>query len=164
MLRYKDLNFLEGRRFLLNVWNLFFKSLADENFFVEPWENCELRDCADFRLGHGEKQLDEVFFFVTDKELISFLKETTGELYLFGAYNQVHVCQMRARGTVACAEGHPETEQIKKRLRGTIEARMGAVVHRLSKREAEERYPILENSLLFCFRISSYAYSMYERG
>lgn len=164
MPRYTDMSVVEGRKFLPNVWNLFPKPLADENFFVEPWKNCELRDCADFRLGTEKDQIGEVFFFVTDEKLIIFLKGTMGELYLFGAYNQINVCQMRARGTVTCEEGHPETEQIKKRLRDVIESRMEASIHKLSKKEAEERYAIIENGLLFCFRISSYAYSMYERG
>jgi hypothetical protein len=156
----------EGRKFLPNVWNLFFKPFTEANFFIEPWENREFRDCADFRLGSEKGQLDEVFFFVTDEELIRFLNETLGELYLFGAYNQVSVCQMRAGGTVALAEEHPEAEQIRKRLRDAIEHRAGEAprTRRLNKKEAEERYAILENGLLFRFLISSYAYSVYERG
>lgn len=114
MSRYTHLSVAEGRKYLPNVWNIFFKPLTDGNFFVEPWENCELRDCAEFQLGTGKDQLDEIFFFVADEKLISFLKETVGELYLFGAYNQVSVCQMRVRGAVTCEEGHPEAEQMRK--------------------------------------------------
>ena len=149
----------EGRKFLPNTWSLFFKPFTEADFFVEPWENRELADCADFRMDS-----DEVFFFVTDEGSINFLKEVKGELYLFGAYNQVNVCQMRARGHVALAEGHPETEQIRKNLRDRVESRVGARGHKLDEKEAEERYAILENGLLFRFLCSSYAYSMYERG
>ena len=162
---YKEMSAAEGGRCLLNVWNMLFRSLVDENFFVEPWENRELSDCAGFQPGSERDQLDRVFFFTTDEELIGFLKGAEGELYLFGAYNQVRVCQVRARGTVKFEEGHPETEQIRNYLYDAIEARVGASNHnKLSGREAEERYAILENGLLFCFRISSYAYHVYERG
>ena len=51
-----------------------------------------------------------------------------------------------------------------KRLRDAIESRLEVSIHKLSKKEAEERYPILKNGLLLRFQISSYAYSMYERG
>ena len=159
MTRYTEMTAEEGRKFLPNVWNLFFKPFTEANFFVEPWENCELADCADFRMDS-----DEVFFFVTDEGLINFLKEVKGELCLFGAYNQINVCQMRARGHVALTEGPPETEQIRKHLRDRIESRVGAPVHRLTEKEAKERCVILENGLLFRFLVSSYAYSMYERG
>jgi hypothetical protein len=151
----------EGRKFLPNVWNLFFKPFSEANFFVEPWENCELADCADFRMDS-----DEVFFFAADEGLINFLKEVRGELCLFGAYNQINVCQMRARGHVALAEDHPEIEQIRKRLRDSIQHRSGETprTRRLDKKEAGARLAILENGLPFRFLISSYAYSMYERG
>jgi len=156
----------EGRKFMPNVWNLFFKPLTEADFFVEPWENCELRDCADFQLGIGGDQPGEIFFFASDEKLIKFLSETLGELFLFGAYNQVNVCQMRAGGTVALAEGYPETEKIRKRLRDVIQHRAGEAprTRRLDKKEAEERFAILENGQLFRFLVSSYAYSMYERG
>lgn len=161
MSRYTEMTAEEGRGFLPNVWNLFFKPFTEADFFVEPWENCELADCADFRMDS-----DEVFFFVTDEGLINFLKEVKGELFLFGAYNQINVCQMRARGHVAFEEGHSETEQIRKRLHDAIQSRAGELprTRRLDRKEAEERYAILENGLLFRFLISSYAYSMYERG
>ena len=164
MSKYTSMSAGEGRRFLSNIWNLFFKSLTDGNFFVEPWENYELRDCAEFRPVDREGQLDEILFFVVDEELARFLNETLGEIYLFGAYNQINVCQMRASGTVALAEGHPETEQIKKRLHDAIKSRVGASIHKLDEKEAKERYASLENGKLFRFLVSSYAYSMYERG
>lgn len=161
---YEAMSAAEGRKFLPNVWNLFFKPVTEENFFVEPWKNCELGDCAEFRLGNGREGSDEVLFFVTDKELVDFLKKTSGELYLFGAYNQINVCQMRARGTVALEEGHPDVEQFKARLQADIASRVGSMVSKLNQEEAEERYAILNNGLLFCFRVSAYAYQMYERG
>jgi hypothetical protein len=161
---YTDMSVPEGRKFLPKIRNLFFKPLADENFFVEPWSNRELGDCAEFRLGAGKNGSDEVLFFVSDTGLISFLKEAKGELYLFGAYNQINVCQMRARGTVTLEEGHPEIGQVKVRLRSLIEPRVGSMVEKLDKAEAEERYAILNNGLPFCFRVGSYAYHMYDRG
>ena len=161
---YTEMSIPEGRRYLPSVWNLFFKPLTDENFFVEPWKNCELRDCAEFRLGNGRNGSHEILFFVTDEKLISFLQETSGEVYLFGAYNPINVCQMRARGTVVREENYPNVEQVKTRLHIAIERRVGAMVSKLNQEEAEERFTILHNGLLFCFRVNVYAYQMYERG
>ena len=164
MPKYTDMSAAEGRKCLPNVWNLFLKPLTEENFSVEPWENRELRDCAEFRLGAGKDPVDEIFFFVADERLISFLKETAGELYLFGAYNQINVCQMRVRGAFTCEEGHPEAEQMRKRLLDAVELRVGAGGHKLDEKKVKERRAILESGLLFRFQISSYAYSLYERG
>lgn len=160
---YIELNAAEGRRFLPKVKNLFFKPLVDENFFVEPWDNRELGDCAEWRLSGSRERPDQVLFFVCDKELIEFLK-TTGELYLFGAYNQINVCQMRARGMAALEESQLDRKQITARLRAAIEGRVGHMLDKLDQKEADERYRLLEEGTLFSFRISAYAYRMYERG
>ena len=161
---YKEMTIVEGRKFLPNVWNIIPKPLTEENFFVEPWENREMRDCAEFRLGNGRNGSDEVFFFVTDEELVRFLKKSVGELYFFAAYNQINVCQMRARGTVMLEEDHPDVEKMKKSMRTDIKRRVSSTVSKLNKKEAEERFAILSNGLLFCFQIKAYAYQTYERG
>lgn len=159
-MKYINLSVKEGRESFPKIWNLFFKPLANGDFFVEPWSNRALRDCAEFRLD----QSGEIFFFVDNEKLASFLKETTGKLYLFGAYNQINVCQMRASGTVTFETGHPETEQIRKRLYKAIESRTRVNINRLDEEEAEVRYSILKKGLLFCFHINSYGYNTYERG
>lgn len=161
---YIDLTFEEGRRYLPHIQNLFFKPLTEGDFYVEPWRNRELRDCAEVRSGVSEEEPDEVWLFTADPQLIAFFKATTEQLYMFGAYNQINVCQMRARGTVTCEEGHPETDQIKFRLWAGIQARVGTPVSRLSDSDAQERESLLKKGTLFCFRISSYAYETYERG
>lgn len=161
---YADLTAAEGRRHLPRVWNLFFKPLTEQDFFVEPWERCGLGDCAEFRMGNGENGSDEVLFFVTDPELIRFLLQTTEELYLFGAYNQVTVCQMRARGTVVQVTAHPEIEKIRASRHAAIELSFGRPTNGPQKKEAEERYALLNHGTLFRFRINSYAYDTYERG
>ncbi len=163
-MRYIELTVTEGRKFLPNIRNLFFKSLVEENFFVEPWANRELGDCAEFRLDTGNDRFDEVLFFANDVGLIDFLSTSTGELFLFGAYNQVTVCQMRARGTVTIASSHPEIEQIKMRRRDAIEKRIDAGVRGLDQNEAKERYRLLAEGILFSFRINAYAYRIYDRG
>lgn len=161
---YTDMSTEEGREFLPKVWNLFFKPLTREDFFVSPFGNHKFRDCAEFRLGSGGTQSDEIFFFINDEDLVQFLKETTGELYLFGAYNQVNVCQMRARGTVKFEGEHLETEEIKKRLADIVRSRINVSINKLDRDEVEERLKILRDGLLFSFHINSYAYSTYERG
>jgi hypothetical protein len=163
-MQYIEMSPSEGRRFMPKIKNLIFKPLTDENFFVEPWENRELGDCAEFRLSTGRNASDEVLFFVSNSELVSFLKNTKQELYLFGAYNQINVCQMRARGTVTLEEKHPDSESIKARLRTAIESRVGSMIDKLNEEQAEERYSILNSGVLFRFQMSSYAYHQYERG
>lgn len=164
MPQYIDMSISEGRKCLPNIQTLFFRTLKDESYFAEPWKNRKFADCAEFRLGNGRDGSDEVFFFVSDEELTDFLKSASGELYLFGAYNQINVCQMRARGTVVFEDRHSEVDQIKARLRTKIKSRVGSFFNKLDEAEAEDRYAILNNGLLFCFRVEAYAYHAYQRG
>ena len=113
---YRELSAVEGARYLPCIWNLFFQPLTEPDFFVGPWKNLELRDCAEF-------QGEEVLFFVADEKLVAFLDEAREGVYLFGAYNQITVCQMRARGTVVRGEVGPATEQLRTRLRVALERR-----------------------------------------
>ncbi|HYF05574.1 MAG TPA: hypothetical protein VEA59_05365 [Patescibacteria group bacterium] len=161
---YTELSAEEGRIYLPSIVNLIFKPKNEPNFFVQPWENHALRDCAEFQLGREESAPDQLLFFVTDPELASALREETEELFLFGAYNQITVCQMRARGTVTLLKNYAQTEQLKLRLRAAIEVRIDSKLNKLTRQEARERFEILEEGSLFCFRVNSYAYSFYDRG
>jgi hypothetical protein len=136
---------------------LFFQPLTEPDFFVEPWKNLELRDCAEFQGG-------EVLFFVADEKLVAFLDAAKEGAYLFGAYNQITVCQMRARGTVLRGEVGSATEQLRNRLRVAIERRVDAEVDKLSGDEARARIAILEHGTPFRFRPTAYAYEVYTRG
>ena len=154
---YTELEAAKGRKSLEHIWNLFFKPLTEPDFFVEPWENCELGDCAAFT---G----DEVWFCTNDAELVAQLEAAKEELYLFGAYNQVNVCQMRARGTVTRVSEDSKTKQIKSRLRAAITRRVGKMVEGLKEDEAQARRAIIDSGAVFCFRATAYAYDTYERG
>lgn len=164
MPKYKTLDTMEGARCLPSIKSIFFKPLEDDSYFVEPWENREMADCADFQLGTGENGAHEVFVFVEDEELISFLKDSDKEIYLYGAYNQITVVQMRALVRVVIEEDHPDVDAIRSRCRSAIEARIDAFVNKLSKEEAAARLRVLDNGTLFCFKVREYAYDFYERG
>lgn len=163
MSQYKVLEYPDGAKYMPKVWNFCFKPLKENDFWVEPWKNRALADCADFRLGASHKG-SEILFFVKDSELVRFLSDTPSQLYLYGTYNQINVCQMRAKGLVALVVDHPETESLKERLRGRITRRVGAFINKLSQEEADERFAILEGGQMFCFRPVEYAYHIYERG
>ncbi len=154
---YKELPVEKGRKYLPHIWNLFFKPLDEPDFFVEPWRNCELGDCAEFRE-------DEVSFFVLDAELVAFLDGAREGLHLFGAYNQVNVCQMRARGTVSRVDDPAEIARVKKSRRASITKRVGKTVDGLREEEADARRVIIDSGTLFRFSVTSYAHKMYERG
>ncbi|HWQ60506.1 MAG TPA: hypothetical protein VN420_05190 [Candidatus Fimivivens sp.] len=153
----------EGKKYFPKVWSLVPESLSNEDLFINPFYGGDLRDCAEFQTGTGKDQVGEVVLFVDDEEIIRFF-EQTAELYLYGAYNQVNVCQMRVRGTVKPEEDHAETERIRCRLKEVIRSRVGKQVNGLERDEAEDRYVILEKGRPFRFSPISYAYDTYERG
>jgi hypothetical protein len=158
---YKPIGVEEGREFFPKVKNLIFKPKTEPDFFVEPWDFQDRRDCAEFRSGAVK---DEIFFFVSDDELIDFLTKEGDDLYIFGAYNQVNVCQIRVRGKIRILQGYDEKDGIKLRLRKSIHQRIGAEINGLTDQEAKERYAILEAGTLFYCQINAYAYNVYERG
>jgi hypothetical protein len=164
MTRYKSLTIRNGTKFIKKIQNLFFKELKDEEFFVEPWDNKELADCVEFRLNQTKGLPNEILFFVSDEEIIRFLSNTHGQLYLFGAYNQVSVCQMRAKGTVTLEDKRSDVRIIREHLRTKISMRIVADPRIFSEKEVQDRFKILDQGVLFCFHPEEYAYDMYERG
>jgi hypothetical protein len=164
VLGYNNLEASEGVKYLPKVWNLCFKPLAEDNYFVEPWKNQAFRDCAEFRLDISVSPTMEILFFVTDPELLEFLKRESEHLLLYGAYNQITVCQMRAKGFVTREVDHPEKDRIREDLRVRISSRISGSISHLSEKAAEERYAILDKGSFFCFRPEEYAYSIYDRG
>jgi hypothetical protein len=164
MSMYKELAVVEGTKYMQLVWNFFFAPISEEEFFVQPWGNRELADCAEFQVDQKKGLLVGIMFFVSDKKLKSFLLNTQGDLYLFGAFNQINVCQMRSKGIVTSEESHPKTEAIKKRLRAKILERTKTMISKLSEEEARIRFNILDRGKLFCFHPENYAYATYERG
>lgn len=164
MTNYKVLSIPEGVKFIQYVCNLIFKPINEEGFFVEPWENRELADCVEFRLDQANGLPTEILFFVDDEKLIHFLLNTKGQIYLFGAYNQVEVCQMRVKGTVTLEEDRPDIRIIRERLRAKISNKIIKNTNEFSEKEVLDRFKILDHGKLFCFHPEEYAYDWYERG
>ena len=159
---YKKLTRREGPQYLSNIWNLFFKPLTEENFFAEPWENRPLRDCSLFRLTPEGQQ--ELVFCTADPALVEFLSASSG-VFLYGAYNQVTVCQMRSKGTIQLVEGsdaNEAKEAVRNRLQG--ESNNDELDFPLTESEVQERIRIVGEGVVFRFLPRQYAYKLYERG
>ncbi len=164
MVDYKKMTLVVGMGHMHNLRNFIFKPASDDGFFVEPWKNRELADCAEFRFDQTTGLLAEILFFVSDEGLTRFLLDTRGQLYLYGAYGQINVLQMRSLGTVTNEDSHSEASAIRECLRAKILQRIAASINKLSQEEAQVRLGLLENSRLFSFHPVNYAYAMYERG
>jgi hypothetical protein len=164
MSRYRNINATEGTRCLQLVWNFSFMPISESELFITPFGDRERADCAEFQVDQASGLLVRVPFFVNSEELTNFLINTKGQIYLFGAYNQINVCQMRSLGTVTSEENHPDTDAIRERLRAKIKARIGARINKLWGNEAQTRFDILDRGKLFCFCPEDYAFATYERG
>lgn len=161
---YKEIDANMGRQYFPKVWTLVPVSLEDEEFFVNSFQGSDFRDCAEFHMGSGDNQPDEVILFVDNEDLIRLLEEST-ELYLFGAFNRVIVHQIRARCTVKPEDDSAEIGQIRKRLRTAIELKEENKENTYLYRESiDRRYATLDDGRPFRFTILSYELNTYERG
>ncbi|MFZ2886708.1 MAG: hypothetical protein WA021_02695 [Minisyncoccia bacterium] len=110
----------------------------------------------------------KVLICVSDLETLRLIGNTPKELYLYGAFNQVNVCQMRARGTITGPLHRHDPEAID--CRTAMHARFVDRkpprwrTKRLDDAEAQERFAILETGQFYVFVPAAFAYSMYERG
>jgi hypothetical protein len=94
------------------------------------------------------------------------------EVFLYGAYNRITVCQMRVRGFLySWKEERHKTEQAKARLRTKINGECESdPVNTLgsdgsfSKEQLRKRLALIEIGTVFTFLPRSYAYAFYERG
>src|SRR3989344_2048547 len=122
---YTTLTPEDGEYYLPKVWNIAFISLTDENHFPEFWHDQLLRECSLFEdAGSGKMKL-----FVCGEQ--SSIKDLLGdkmkaEVFLFGAYNQVNVCQMRARGVISRVSSTAESERVRGLLRSQVRCRRKA--------------------------------------
>lgn len=168
--RYKE--FTQNERGPLvcfpNIQNIFFKPLSEPDYFVEPWENREVRDCSIFRrtTTDGSEKL-ELFFCTGGPKLLESLQNGENEMFLYGAYNQVTVCQMRVKGVVKPVHNHRDRMDIRRLL--------GLKIHGgqtddplkdndLNEDELRARLLTLAVCDLFHFEPQEYAWSSYERG
>ena len=163
MKRYNHIGFAEATCLMQNVWNFCFKPLTEDNFFVEPWKNQELSDCAEFQPAQTEAESSKIFFFA-GPELLILLTDTPESKYLYGAYNQITVCQMQACGSTTVATNHPEASAIEKRIRRRIVKRQNRRGGRLSAEEAAIRHVMLNTGTLLCFKPEAYGQAGYTRG
>ncbi len=161
---YKMLEMSKGPEYMRHVWNLVFKPLEEDAFFVQPHSSGALADCAEFWLNRENDASTGIYFFVNDTTLVDFLRNVGGQLYLYGAYNQVSVCQMRAKGSVTCEVDNPQIASIRERIRTRITNRINVSPNKLSESEARDRFRIIDEGQFFCFRPVEYAYEGYERG
>lgn len=147
-----------------NVQNLFFKPLSEPDYFVEPWRNRALRDCALFELADDKEArmfAQDIYSFLQDSAIIDYLSSVP-ETLVYGAYNQVNVCQMRAHGTVSRVSDAADIDTRKQYLESGFES--AKYRQRWKSEELAERQKLLENGTLFRIRLTAYAYGMYERG
>jgi hypothetical protein len=165
MSRYKELSVAVGEIYLPNIWNIFVKQPEETEYFVEIWENKALRECC--QIQHGA---DVTFCLVfcghipEAEALLSGRREAKAMLY--GAYNQIDVCQMRASGTISHVYDPDEIVDIKDRLRRQVHQRRksdGSTAP-MNDEEVAERLKIIASQPMYRFVPESYAYAGYERG
>lgn len=165
MTGYTVLNPEKGEGYMPKVWNLFFKPIAETDYFVEPWGNLLVRDCSEFRDGKdGSMEL----VFCGASETIETLLDDKAEAdaMVYGAYNQVNVCQMRALGTVFRITSAEELESIKNLLRERVKSKkkMNGSSIPMTNREVAERLAVIDGQPPYRFVPREYAYMTYERG
>ena len=166
MPRYTKLPRETGESYLRHVRNLEFKTQEDADYFVEPWKHVARRDCSVFRRILQEDTLELELVFATDEaDLIEMFVHRPTEPYLYGAYNQIVVCQMRALGWVLPME-EPAIEAARQLLLSKLtgHARNDPLKEPLDRIVLEQRIAMVRTGRIFTFVPHSYAYATYERG
>lgn len=157
MINYNELSLSDGAKYLPRIKNFVFKTVDEDHYFVTSSEYEELALCAEFRLADVADALSLLYFFVDDEDTIELLRTYANDIYLYGTYNSVTVCQMRVRGTVVHEIEHLEERTLRARIRTNLSDLIeGKLVRRCER--------ILDLGQLFSFHPVQYAYRVYERG
>ncbi len=163
IMSYEKISHKEGIEFFPKVWTIFLSK--NPKLWANPFENRKLRPRCIFEKSNGISNKMTVYLHLTDEEIISEgIESITEEIFLYGAYNQVQVYQMKGIGKIREMTGEEKkkfVKLVKDRLKGE---NIGDRVD-LSMSKNNDMIPkIMTSGKFFCFEPTDYEYNMYERG
>lgn len=162
---YKTLTKSEGARFFQKSLTIILSN--KENSFPNPFVPRELRYRCLFKNGSCSNLV--AYLYLKDKEIATFkcLNPLPDKIYLYGAYNQINVCQMQALGNIKEIGGDKKNEIISfltKRFNGEF-IECDNFFPKLDQDDKNEGLKSLSLSgKLYYFEPISFAYDEYERG
>ena len=164
MPHYTDLDAATGLAFLPKVWNLVIKPATSDAFFPEPWENQHVRDCAVFAQ-HGTDL--EVLFCGEPSAVEPLLDGAIAKwAWLYGAYNQIQVCQMRAEGYLSRVVLPERILWAKRALLEQVRSKRKANgdTRPMTEPETLRRVTMIARHPVYRFAPMKYACAVYNRG
>jgi len=154
----------EGMKLLPLVWTIFLSQSDD--LWAEPFSNRKLRYRCFFERTNGVSKKLTVYFHLTEEEANpKNLPPIAKTVYLYGAFNQINVYQIKSFGNIREMDEEEKTnfiELIKKRLTG--QEISDKLTSAMSPRESEEARLLIQSGKFYCFEPLEYAYNTYERG
>lgn len=157
----KELTKKEGIKNLPLIWTMFLSQ--SEDLFAEPFSNRKLRYRCIFEKTNGIAENLKVYFHLSENE--ELLLPIPESVYLYGAFNQITVCQMRSFGNareMVEEEKRNFIKLIKKRLAG--KKLSDKLPLAMSYEESQEALLLIQSGKFYCFEPLEYAYDTYERG
>lgn len=170
-MKYKEMNLEDGMRYMAYIRTLVW--LQRDDFFVEPFTCMENRLCSFFE--KTRKLLaDELIIYFHAMDDDSREINDTANIYLYGAYNYITVCQMRSYGRLVKIDDKGR-ERFNNIILNTlndegVSGRMDDMIkdlitlHDNKTALASHVKKRLESGSVFKFTPLSYAYNTYERG
>lgn len=165
-MKYEPLTNEEGVESFPRVFTLF--PTTDANFFIDPFGLRRLRYRAYFeKTTRSLKQELRVYFHLTPKENegLSISNYLTDEIYLYGAFNEINVVQIKSRGVIEEILGESKEQFlaiIKDQLTGENISRIGPGPSKDDIRNALN--DLSTEGYVYCFTPIDYMFSTYERG
>lgn len=154
-----------GREMLQKIWTVFLT--YRDNFFANPFSNRNLRLRCYFEKLEGISDKFTVYFHLTRQEKDGFacLSPTPKKIYLYGAFSQRNVWQIRSFGNLRemnSAEVEKFVRIITRRLNGE---NVGDCLHpEPSENDRNEALAKIQNGSYYCFEPLDYAYHAYEKA
>jgi hypothetical protein len=158
----------EGIKILPKIWTIFLSQKSD--LWAEPFSNRKLRFRCFFEKSNGLAKRLTVYFHLSEKELANEeeILESSDTIYLYGAFNQVTVCQVRSFGNIRMMTEEEKTNFVtlmKKRFsRKKSKSDTDKLPLAMSFQELREALLLLKSGKFYCFEPLDYAYHVYEWG
>lgn len=162
--RYKKISQTEGRRLLSLIWTI--NLCQDADYFVNPFSNRRLRYRSIIRKipPSGEKIL--VYFHLSPQEGFPDLNPLPKTIYLYGAFNQINVYQVRCRGNIREMKPNEQKSFIRNVLARLIDHQdIGDKLrYKPSVQEEIKEASLINEGKYYLFEPLEYALGSYERG
>lgn len=156
-MRYTQINRRLGKKMASHIWNVFLTENPD--MFVTPYGNRQLRRKCHFAVGN------KIYLHLSNQEIVENFPEgitDSDKIFLYGAFNQAHVNQIKIVGNLRILKNACYAEQAIRNKLLTMNKENDESKPRSRQDEIDNALNSMKDGVFLSFTPTSYEHAEYE--